>query len=68
MTQTEWILNALKQGPLAAIDALQGCGSFRLAARIKDLRQAGHEIETNHITTPSGKTVAQYILKERKAA
>ncbi len=68
MTQTEWILSALERGPLTAMDALNGCGCFRLASRVCDLRQAGHQIETTHITIPSGKVVAQYTLKERKAA
>lgn len=68
MTQTQWILDALKRGPITPMDALNGCGCFRLAARISDLRQAGYEIETTHITTPSGKSVAQYTLKEKEAA
>lgn len=68
MTQTEWILNQLKQGPVTGMDALNGCGCFRLAARIKDLRQAGHQIEKQTIELPNGKHVAQYYLKERTAA
>lgn len=68
MAQTEWILNKLKQGPVTAMDALQGCGCFRLAARIKDLREAGYPIETETIELPNGKHVAQYFLKERAAA
>lgn len=63
MTQTEWILEALKRAPVTAMDALEGCGCFRLAARIKDLRQAGHNIETNDLKLPNGKHVAQYQLK-----
>lgn len=46
MTQATWILNALKQGPVTAMDALDGCGCFRLAPRILELRQAGHKITT----------------------
>lgn len=68
MTQTEWILDRLQQGPVTAIDALDGCGCFRLAARINDLRQAGHEIETQTLELPNGKHVAQYFLKQREAA
>ncbi len=68
MTQTEWILGRLQSGPVTAIDALEGCGCFRLAARINDLRQAGHEIETQTLELPNGKHVAQYFLKQRKAA
>lgn len=40
-TQSQWILARLQQGPVTAMDALDGCGCFRLAARIADLRQAG---------------------------
>jgi len=63
--QTEWLLDRLKEGRrVTAIDALDGCGCFRLAARIKDLRDAGHHIETQTIELPNGKHVAQYHLKE----
>lgn len=67
-TQTEWILDALKRGPLTALDALDGCNCFRLAARIADLRQAGHEIKTENRTLVNGKTIAVYHLEERAAA
>ena len=62
MTQTDWILNQLKRGPLTAVDALNGCGCFRLAARIKDLRDAGYQIETKTLELPNGKHIAQYSL------
>jgi hypothetical protein len=68
MTQTQWVLEALKQGPLTPIDALNGCGCFRLAARIADLRQAGHDITTHNHTLPNGKVVAQYHLNQLKQA
>ena len=67
-TQTEWILTRLKNGPVTAIDALDGCGCFRLAARINDLRQAGYDIETKTLELPNGKHVAQYHLKEKETA
>lgn len=68
MTQATWILNDLKQGPVTAIDALNGCNCFRLAARIKDLRDAGHEIETETRTLANNKTIAVYHLKEKETA
>lgn len=64
MSQTEWILSELRKRPVTAMDALDGCGCFRLAARINDLRQAGHEIETTTIELPNGKHVARYLLKD----
>lgn len=61
-TQTEWIRAALTRGPLTPIDALNGCGCFRLAARIKDLRAAGVRITTEDYELDSGKRVARYHL------
>jgi hypothetical protein len=62
-SQTEWILERLQEGrTVTAIDALNGCGCFRLAARIKDLRDAGHHIVTTDYELPNGKHVAKYHL------
>ncbi|MBT9158940.1 MAG: hypothetical protein DDT26_00189 [Dehalococcoidia bacterium] len=66
MTQTEWILSRLQRGPLTALDALNGCGRLRLAARIGDLRRAGYNIVTTTIETTGGKHVAQYSLTKGK--
>ena len=68
MSQTQWILNRLKQGPISPIDALNGCGCFRLAARIADLRAAGHDITTENRTLANGKTIAVYHLHEKETA
>jgi hypothetical protein len=69
MTQERWILNALiqrKTRGLTAIDALRGCGCFRLAARISELRKAGHRITTEAVIA-NGKVFARYriVLKKR---
>lgn len=64
MSQTKTILEMLQAGPVTAMDALERAGCFRLAARIADLRQQGIKIETETITTPTGKHIAQYTLKE----
>jgi len=64
MKQNTWILNQLKQAPLTPMEALAGCGCFRLAARIKELRQQGNDIKTKTLILPSGKIVAQYILEQ----
>ncbi len=53
---------------MTAMDALDGCGCFRLAARIKDLRDAGHDIHTDTIELLNGKHVAQYHLQEKETA
>lgn len=64
MSQTTQILEMLKRGPVTAMEALQEAGCFRLAARIADLRQQGHDIQTDTVTTPTGKHIASYKLKE----
>jgi hypothetical protein len=64
MSQAQMIMEMLKRGPVTAMDALQEANCFRLAARIADLRQQGIEIETETVTTPTGKHIAQYKLKE----
>ena len=48
-------------GSLTAIGALNKFGSWRLAARIKDLRDSGMSITTVNETDNSGKTYARYF-------
>lgn len=46
-SQSTWILTQLRNGrKLSAYEALQEVGCFRLAARINDLRKAGHNVKT----------------------
>jgi len=59
MSQNEWVLQNAKNGWVTAMDALQGCGCFRLAARIKELRDSGHNIATM-IVEKDGKRFAAY--------
>ena len=62
MTQTEMIRAHLQSGrDLTPIDALHHYGCFRLAARIKELRNQGLQIET--LTEQrDGKVWAKYRL------
>ena len=61
--QSELILDWLRQGNrIDPMVALVKFNCLRLAARIYDLREDGHEIITRPIETKSGKTVAQYAL------
>jgi biotin operon repressor len=47
MTQAQRILAHLQTGqPLTPLQALSDFGCFRLAARIDELRQDGHAIDT----------------------
>jgi len=64
-TQNQTILEMLREGrQVTQIDALQRVGCFRLAARIFDLRNQGHNILTVPIHTGTGKYIASYKLKQ----
>ena len=62
-SQADHIALFLESGhELTAIDALEMFGCFRLAARIKDLRQRGIQIETLD-REANGKRFAAYRLR-----
>lgn len=62
-TQKQMILTALKNGErLTHLDAERRFRCLRLGARIYDLKQAGHNIESRMITVPSGKRVKEYFM------
>ncbi len=65
--QTRAVLALLRERPagVTAIDALSAIGSFRLAARIWELRAEVYEIRSDSITTGSGKRVERYRLVEQ---
>ena len=69
VSQNTEILKHLKESKtITAIEALQFFGCLRLAARIKDLRDDGHDIATTMIPVKSqkygyrDKRVAEYVL------
>lgn len=63
MSQNKQIEAYLRNGGrLTQMDALRQFGCFRLASRVNDLRNKGLDIVTDKVTTPSGKTVAEYRL------
>lgn len=66
MTQAEVVLAALHKGPMTSMEAFVEFGITRLAARINELRKAGHDIATIHMTTTNrlgGRcTYARYAL------
>ena len=67
MTQTQRIYRLLvSRGDIGvtALDALSEEGVFRLAARIWELRQAGHQIEDRKLRTSNGAHVSRYVLIE----
>ena len=62
-SQNELILNHLRKGKsITAIQALMEYNCFRLAARIKNLRDEGHKINTVKETLSSKKVIARYTL------
>ena len=68
-TQCERLLEHLKLGlPLTANKALYGYSCSRLAARMLDLRQMGHQIEKRMVEVPTrdGRRarVAEYFLEQ----
>jgi len=64
MTQAEAILKALENGEkLTPLEALYRFKCLRLSSRIYDLKQAGHDIETEMIHDErTGKRYASYRL------
>ena len=42
--------------------ALDSLSIFRLAARVKDLRDQGFQIKTTMVETPGGARIARYYL------
>lgn len=65
-SQNRAIIQYLESGgSLSTIDALEKFGTFRLSARILDLRKKGHNIRTEKFKTPSGKTVARYFIPKK---
>jgi len=64
MAQKDMVLGYLQKGKsLTPLEALEKFGCFRLAARVHDLRNAGHNIVASVYETSSGKHVARYSLK-----
>ena len=63
-TQAAWVRQRLESGArLTPMDALHGCGSMRLGARIYDLRRAGMPIARRMVKTENGARVAEYRLE-----
>lgn len=60
-SQKSLIRRHLKSKPISPLEALQEYGCFRLAARIAELREDGHNIETVQ-TKQNGKHYATYRL------
>lgn len=62
-SQCDMILAYLEKGySITQLEALKMFGCFRLASRIHDLRERGHNINACRIITNTGKRVCEYVL------
>lgn len=62
--QTLALLRAKPEG-VTALTALDEIGSFRLGARIYELRELGYDVRSEYVTTPSKKRIVRYVLHEQ---
>ena len=64
-TQNEKLLEYLKAHPegITPLEALNVIGTFRLAARVYDLRKLGHTIVEKDEVVSGGARVARYRLE-----
>ena len=69
-SQTERILGHLRIAPITPLEALKYAGCWNLAARIFDLREYGHRIDTEMVSVQNSrgevKRVARYRLRREK--
>lgn len=69
-SQNARIMQHLRVSPITPLDALKYAGCMRLSARIFELRDYGHRIDTvmTAVTNSRGevKRVAKYILRKEK--
>lgn len=63
---TRAVLRFLEANPdgITPVDALVHVGSFRLGARIWELRRDGYSIVSTIERTPSGKHISRYRLEK----
>lgn len=69
-TQAELLLELLRERGergVTPIVALERIGSFRLAARVSDLKAQGHTITNEWWQVEGGPRVARYVLHEQPA-
>lgn len=50
---------------ITQLDALAEYGCMRLPSRIHELRSAGYAIETEEVTTHTGKRIARYFIRKK---
>jgi Helix-turn-helix domain len=60
--QNAMVFEHLRSAAITPREALDLYGIFRLAARVFDLRQAGHEIITLRVRNSEGNSYAEYHM------
>lgn len=63
MKQTDRVLRLLVARGPEGVSFLDFPVGFRLSGRIKDLRDAGHRIDTLRESLPGGTVAARYVLR-----
>lgn len=62
-SQNDKVLSIIKKRPLNTVEAMNKMYILRLSARIKDLRDAGYDIQTQRIKVNGKvKPYVQYVL------
>ena len=68
MSQCQRLLDRLQSGPITPMEAWNELGVYRLASRVKDLKDAGHKIgkQTVSVANRFGEScrVARYSLEK----
>lgn len=61
--QTKQVLRYLeKHASITPMDAIRELGCMRLAARVRELKQAGYDVRSTTVRMAGGKTFAKYEL------
>ena len=70
MTQTEILIDLMKQGWVSPAMALAGAGCMRLAARVFDIKAMGYKVISRTVRKGNGNrmvTYKEYRIKEQAA-
>jgi hypothetical protein len=67
-SQNDQVLKTLAKKPLTARSAILDLNIYRLAARIHDLRDMGHDIQTQMISNNGKRYALYYLMKLGKKA
>ena len=63
MTQRESIIKRLRKGWTTGLDALESCGTMKLATRVGEIRQAGYNVQDRWVEVNGKRFKAYRITK-----